>query len=71
MFSNLSKAGLGVTIVTVLNFVFPMIGVEVPEGSTAAFIESMGNVLGFILLVYGQIDRKDLNMGLFRKPVDN
>lgn len=67
MFTSLSKAGLGATLVTLLNFVFPLIGVEVPEGSTTAFVENLGNILGFVLLVWGQIDRKDLRMGLFRQ----
>lgn len=67
MFKTISKAGLGAFIVTTLNFIFPLIGVEVPEGSTIAFVESATNVIGFIFLVYGQIDRKDLVGGFLRK----
>lgn len=67
MFKTISKAGLGAFIVTILNFIFPLIGVEVPEGSTIAFVESATNVIGFIFLVYGQIDRKDLVGGFLRK----
>lgn len=67
MFSTLSRAGLGAAVVTILNVVFPLLGVEVPEGSVAATAEAVGQVIGFVLLVWGQLGRKDLDYGVVRK----
>jgi hypothetical protein len=67
MFDTLSKAGLGVVIITILNLIFPLVGIDVPEGSTGAFVENIGNALGFVLLVWGQVARKDLIGGVVRR----
>lgn len=67
MFSNFSKAGVGIAIVSVLKVIFPWFGIEVPDESILQVVESVGVVIGFILMVYGQLDRKDLKMGLLRK----
>lgn len=67
MFTQLSKAGLGVTIVTVLQFLFPLFGIDVPEGSITGAVEAFATLAGFVLMVWGQIDRKDLRLGLFRR----
>lgn len=66
-FQTLSKAGLGSALVVILNAVFPIIGIEVPEGSVAATMEAIGQVIGFGLLIWGQIDRKDLIGGIVRR----
>ena len=67
MFKNLSKAGLGIALIAVLKVIFPFFGIEVPEESLVQAVEAVGVVLGFILMVYGQLDRKDLTMGIYRK----
>lgn len=67
MFVTLSKAGIGATIVTVLEFIFPLLGIDVPTGSIAGVVEATATVVGFVLLVWGQLDRTDLKFGLFRK----
>ena len=67
MFTTLSKTGLGAMIVLIINAVFPLVGIEVPEGSVESTIEAVLNVVGFVLLVWGQLSRKDLVAGLVRK----
>ena len=64
---TLSKAGTGASIVLIINAIFPLVGIEVPEGSLENTLESLLNVFGFIMLVWGQIDRSDLKFGLIRK----
>lgn len=67
MFTTLSKAGTGASIVVILNALFPLMGIEVPEGSLESTLEAGLNVFGFILLIWGQLARKDLKLGLLRK----
>ena len=67
MFNTLSKAGTGASIVIILNAIFPLLGIEVPEGSLESTIEAILNVFGFVMLVWGQLDRSDLVLGLWRK----
>jgi hypothetical protein len=67
MFNTLSKTGTGAAIVVIINALFPLLGIDVPEGSVQATLESILNVVGFILLIWGQVARKDLKLGLVRK----
>lgn len=66
-FTSISMAGTGGAIVVILNAIFPLFGIEVPEGSVEAALEGFLNVVGFILLIVGQVRRKDLSIGLIRK----
>lgn len=50
-----------------LEAIFPLFGIEVPEGTVAGVIEAILTVVGFGLLIWGQIDREDLKFGLVRK----
>lgn len=54
-------------IVSALVFGLPLIGVEVAQGQIAEFVENCIKVIGFVLLVVGQVRRSDLRFGLFRK----
>lgn len=66
-FQITSKAGVGALLVTVLVLILPMLGIEAKEDGIMEVVDAIGTVAGFVLLVWGQVDRKDLNMGLFRK----
>jgi len=65
MLYKISKAGSGVAffIMSVL-FAF---GFEVPDELVENAVAGVIAILSLILMVWGQIDRKDLKWGLFRK----
>ena len=75
MFNSVSKAGIGGGLVTLLYAVLPLLdsffGIKIPESDVQAFATAIGTIIGFVLLVWGQIDRKDLKFGLLRKGGDN
>lgn len=60
-------AGTGGAIVVILNAILPLLGIEVPEGSIGATVEAIGQIVGFALLIWGQIRRPDLIGGILRK----
>ncbi len=62
----ISFAGTG-AIITVIEAVLRLLNVDFPEGSVAAAINGAFAFVGFILLIYGQLRRKDLKFGLLRK----
>lgn len=64
---NPSLVGVGAAIVTILNFLFPLLGLEVDRGSTEQSIFGLLNFLGFVTLVWGQIRRKDIKLFIFKK----
>lgn len=66
MFTNVSMAGTGSAIV-LLEGLLRFLGVEFPEGSVAQAVNGFLAFLGFALLVWGQLRRKDLKFGLLRK----
>lgn len=61
-----SKAGIG-AIIILLEAGLKFLNVEVPEGSVANAIEGIVGFIGLILLVWGQLDRKDLKGGIIRR----
>ena len=66
-FKFTSKAGVGAVIVTLMEVVLPLIGLDSQEGTAANVVDAVATLVGFALLLYGQFDRKDLEYGLFRK----
>lgn len=66
-FTNYSKTGAGLAIVTILELVLPLVGIEVPEGTVAGTVESVALVIGYVLVFYGQFKRQDLIGGIKRK----
>ena len=60
-------AGTGVAIVTILEVLFPIFGIELPEGSIEAGVFGFGAGIGWLLLIWGQVRRRDLKFGIFRK----
>ena len=64
--SNISITGIGV-IITVLDAILPLVGVRLEPGTVSSAINGIVSFVGFILLVWGQVRRKDLKYGFFRK----
>lgn len=67
IFNSVSKAGIGIAIISVLKVIFPLFGIDVPEESWASVAEAIGTIIGFVLMIYGQLDRKDLVAGVVRR----
>ena len=59
-------AGTGI-IVSLLAFALPLFGVNVEEKDVVGFVDNIMKVVGFVLLIWGQVRRKDLTAGLIRK----
>jgi hypothetical protein len=62
-----SATGVGAVAVILLNALFPLWGVEIPEETVTEFVTNVTNVLGFILLAYGQWRRKDVRGFIFKR----
>lgn len=62
----MSKAGVGAVVILVESLL-RFIGVDFPEGSVSEAINGLVVFGGLVLLVVGQLQRKDLKYGLFRK----
>lgn len=67
MFTTTSMTGWGVAIVTILNAILPALGIEFEEGALTSVMESLLNIIGFIMMIVGQYRRGDLKFGLVRK----
>lgn len=65
MFSTVSMTGVG-AIVTLIEALLRVFGVEVAEGSVGAGVNGLVSFVGLVLMVWGQIRRKDLKFGLLR-----
>lgn len=63
---NTSLTGIGAVIVTLLNAVLPMMGINVDAGTTEGLVVSIINVIGFVTLIYGQWRRKDTKGFIFK-----
>lgn len=61
--------GIIAVVATLIDTVAPLIGVNIPTGSAVAALTAAAQVAGFVLLVWGQLRRKDLTWGIFRKTV--
>lgn len=59
-------AGTGL-VISLLAFALPLLGVNVEQADITGFVDNAMKVIGFILVIWGQITRKDLNYGLIRK----
>lgn len=66
IFSSVSMTGTGVAIYALMT-VLAYFGVSLSEGDVAKVVEQALSVFSFVLMVYGQLRRKDLNYGVFRK----
>lgn len=59
-------AGTG-TLITLFVMVFKLLGIEVLETDIQKALEGFVAILGLVYLIVGQIRRKDLSYGFFRK----
>jgi len=59
-------AGTG-TLITLFVMVFNLLGIEVLETDIQKALEGFVAILGLVYLIVGQIRRKDLSYGFFRK----
>lgn len=66
MFNTVSKAGVGM-YVTAIVVLLNLIGIDVDEGLVTEAVMGVIAIVGLLAWVYGQFDRKDLKLGLFRK----
>lgn len=67
MFKNTSKAGVGLWI-TILTLIIQMFGLDISDQQVIEVVHAAAQVVGFVLLVWGQLDRTDLTFfGLMRK----
>lgn len=66
MFTETSMTGTGM-IITVLVFGAQWLGINFDQSTATVFVKDAVEVIGIVLAVWGQLRRKDLSMGLFRK----
>jgi uncharacterized membrane protein YfcA len=62
----MSITGIG-GIITVVFAVLRLFGVDLPDDTAQKAAEAIATIIGIVLLVYGQLRRPDLKMGLIRK----
>ena len=61
-----SKAGIGL-VVFLLNEVFVALGWTIDFGVIEAGMNGLVALVALVVIVWGQVDRKDLEFGLLRK----
>jgi len=64
-FKKHSMAGTGM-IVALLAYVARWQGLDLDEANLTENVVRLMEVVGYIMAIFGQVKRKDLNMGLFR-----
>ena len=69
MFENISKAGVGAA--GVLSFIIVLfgqaIGITILDATAVELAQNIVGIVGTVMMLYGQWDRKDLVGGFFRK----
>ena len=65
MFKNHSKAGIGIAVL-LISGALRYFGIEADEGSVLALATLFVDVVATTMVVFGQLDRQDLSMGVFR-----
>lgn len=66
MFKNISMTGTGVAVYLLALFLNYM-GLSYETGTLQGVVDAFLVILGFVWMLYGQMRRKDLFMGLWRK----
>lgn len=66
MFTNVSITGTGV-LITLIESAFKSFGFELPDGSIVAGVNGFITFVGLVMVLIGQLSRKDLHWGLIRK----
>lgn len=62
----ISLTGTGI-LITLIEYALRFLGLEFEEGSVAAAVNGLVVFVGFVLVIVGQLRRKDLRFGLVRK----
>lgn len=65
-FNEKSMAGVGVAI-TLLTLASKYFGLDIDEGAITEGITAIAQGIGFVLIVIGQVRRKDLKFGMVRR----
>ncbi len=66
LFESISKGGTG-TLILLVESALKLFGVDAPEGSVGNIVEGVVALIGLILLIVHQFERKDLVAGIVRK----
>lgn len=66
---NTSKAGVGLIAIGVYGLIWfgTKLGITITETDAVIFVQHVVGIGGLFMTYWGQIDRKDLKMGLLRK----
>jgi len=62
----LSLTGVG-AVITVIEAILKWFNIEVAEGTVAAGVNGAVSFAGLVLIVWGQLRRKDVHLGIFKK----
>lgn len=65
-FTKISMAGTGWIVLAIVG-VLNLFGLEADEGTVAGVVEAVATIAGFVLALYGQVRRSDLELGILRK----
>lgn len=65
MFINKSMTGTGLAVIIIMMFL-NYVGIEADESTVLEVMESSVTLAGWIMTIYGQIRRKDLDFGFWR-----
>ena len=63
---NLSIAGIGM-VVTILAFAAKYFKIDADEGQITEVVKNTSQVIGFVIMIIGQLRRKDLIGGIVRR----
>jgi hypothetical protein len=66
MFKNVSMTGTGLLVLLAM-YVASLLGLDFSESQATVFIEKSLEIAGILMTLFGQVSRKDLKFGLFRK----
>lgn len=66
MFTNVSMAGSGLFVVIIAS-VLNAFGITPEPGTIEHVVASLVVIGGWLAIIFGQLRRKDLKLGLFRK----
>lgn len=62
----MSKAGIG-AIMLIIQAIGRLLGIDLPDTTIVQVTEAIWTIVEFVLLIWGQLGRKDLVAGIFRK----
>ncbi len=67
MFEKVSMTGTGGAIVILLQVIFPLLGIEIDGSVIEQSVAAIMTLTGSVLLIVGQVRRKDMLGGIIRK----